>query len=248
MASVERFATVTDFGPGGPYTGQMHAVLVAQAPGIPVIDLLSLAPAFAPKGAAYLLASIAEFTPANTAFVAVVDPGVGGDRGVLVVDTERHWFVGPDNGLLALAARHAPRATVWRVDWRPPRLSNSFHGRDLFAPLAARIAREGSPPGQPIELQAIEGSDWPDDLAEVIFIDHYGNVFTGLRARGIPRGRLVRIGARRLKFARTFGEVSQGEAFWYENANGLVELAVNGGNAAQVLGVELGMPVWVEAP
>jgi len=249
VSSVERFATFTDFGPGDPYTGQMHAALAAEAPaGLPVIDLLSLAPAFSPKPAAYLLAALAEFMPASTAFVAVVDPGVGGDRRVLAVETERHWFIGPDNGLLALAARRATQANVWRVDWRPQRLSSSFHGRDLFAPLAARLARDASAPGQPIDLQAIEGSDWPDDLDQVIFIDHYGNAFTGLRAKGVSRDCVIRVGARRLGFARTFGEVRPGHPFWYENSNGLVELAVNGGNASQLLGLGLGDPVRIEVP
>lgn len=247
MASVERIATFTDFGPGGPYTGQMHAVLAAEAPGVPVIELLSSAPAFRPQPAAYLLAALAGFMPSNTAFVAVVDPGVGGDRGVLAVETGKHWFIGPDNGLLALALRRAPQATVWRVDWRPPRLSNSFHGRDLFAPLAARIAREGRVRGERTESGAIEGGQWPDDLAEVIFVDHYGNVFTGIRAARVPPDRSIGVGSTRLAFARTFSEVSPGQAFWYENANGLVELAVNGGNAAQQLGLALGQPVRVEA-
>ena len=248
LGSVKRFATFTDFGPGGPYTGQMHAVLSAEAPGLPVIELLSLAPAFSPKPAAYLLASLAEFMPGDTAFVAVVDPGVGGDRGVLALHTHRHWFIGPDNGLLALAARRAGQATLWRVDWRPPHLSDSFHGRDLFAPLAARIARGALPLAKRVDRQAMQGADWPDDLAQVIYIDPYGNAFTGLRADQVARDRLISVTGRRMRFARTFSAVDPGQAFWYANSNGLVELAVNGGNAAQVLGLGLGEPVRVEAP
>jgi S-adenosylmethionine hydrolase len=226
----------------------MHAMLLAEAPGVPVIDLLALAPRFAPMPAGYLLAAVADFMPAHTAFVAVVDPGVGGDRAALAVRTDRHWLVGPDNGLLAIVARRARECAVWQVGWRPPRLSDSFHGRDLFAPLAARIARGEALASRPMELRAMQGSDWPEDLAEIIFVDHYGNCFTGVRAATLGRDRVIRVGHRSLRFARTFSAVGQGQAFWYANSNGLVELAVNGDNAAKVLGLGPGDPVRIEDP
>ena len=244
--SVHRFATFTDFGPGGPYTGQMVAVLGAEAPGVPVVDLLALAPRFSPLPAAYLLAALAEFMPGNTAFVAIVDPGVGGDRAALALRTDRHWFVGPDNGLLAVVARRARGRVLWQVDWRPPHLSDSFHGRDLFAPLAARIATAEPVAASHVDLDAIQGADWPDDLAQIIFVDHYGNCFTGLRAATMARDEAIWVRDRRLGFARTFSAVGPGQAFWYENSNGLVELAVNGGSAAQVLGLRPGDPVRLE--
>ncbi len=240
-------ATFTDFGPGGPYTGQMQAVLITQAPGTPVVDLLSLAPGFAPKPAAYLLAALASRMPERSLFLCVVDPGVGSGRRGLVLQTEDYCYVGPDNGLLAVAARRQPEARVWEIDWRPDQLSSSFHGRDLFAPVAAAIARGEAPAGRSCSLHTMVGWDWPEDLAEVLFIDHYGNAYTGLRAAGLDRSQELRVGSHRLAYARTFSEVTQGQAFWYQNSCGLVEVAVNGASAVARLGLEVGQPVILAA-
>ncbi|MDH3597421.1 MAG: SAM-dependent chlorinase/fluorinase, partial [Rhodospirillales bacterium] len=139
----------TDFGLDGPYVGQMKAVLHAEAPGVPLIDLMADAPAFDARAAAYLLAAYAPAFPAGCVFLAVVDPGVGGPRLPLAVEADARWFVGPDNGLLAPTARRAEAARTWQVTWRPDRLSASFHGRDLFAPVAARLALGEEPPGSP---------------------------------------------------------------------------------------------------
>ncbi|MFQ5765703.1 MAG: SAM-dependent chlorinase/fluorinase, partial [Rhodospirillales bacterium] len=131
----------TDFGLDGPYLGQVKAVLYRDAPGIPIVDLFANAPAHDPKRAAYLLAAYAPAFPAGTVFLAVVDPGVGGARAAGVLDADGRWYVGPENGLFALVQRRVeapPR--WWEIRWRPERLSATFHGRDLFAPVAARIA------------------------------------------------------------------------------------------------------------
>ena len=240
-------ATFTDFGPGGPYTGQMQAVLLTQAPGTPVVDLLSLAPGFSPKPAAYLLAALAEQMPRQSLFLCVVDPGVGSERRGLVLQTQDYCYVGPDNGLLAVAARRQHEARVWEIDWRPEQLSSSFHGRDLFAPVAAGIARGEPPPGRLCGLDSMVGWDWPDDLAEILFIDHYGNAYTGLRAAGLDRSQALHVGPHRLTYARTFSEVPSGQGFWYENSCGLAEVAVNGASAVAGLGLELGQPVFLEA-
>ena len=151
----------TDFGPGGPYTGQMKAVLAREAPGIPVIDLADDLPACDPEPAAYLLAAFARAFPPGAVFVCVVDPGVGSDRAPVALSTDERWYVGPDNGLLAIAARRADDARWFTIDWRPLSLSPSFHGRDLFAPVAARIARGEAVPGTPLDVDATVGIDWP---------------------------------------------------------------------------------------
>ena len=143
-------ALITDFGSQGPYVGQLKAVLATEAPNIPVIDLLSNAPVVRPKASAYLVAALAEQMPVETLFLTVIDPGVGGERQGLVLETDRFWFVGPDNGSLALAARRSNECRLWSINWQPPKLSASFHGRDLFAPVAARIARGDAVPGVPM--------------------------------------------------------------------------------------------------
>lgn len=233
---------MTDFGPTGPYMGQMQAVLYREAPGVPVVTLFSDAPRCNPRASAYLLAAYATEFPRGSVFVVVVDPGVGTEtRRPVIVEADQRWFVGPDNGLFELIRRRAVvSCRCWEINWRPPHLSASFHGRDLFAPVAAHLARGEMAPGKVVECAR---NDWPDDLAEVIYIDYFGNAMTGLRAAAVCPDTVIAVGGRQLQRAMTFGAVAPGEAFWYENANGLVELAANQGSAAQQLDLAIGTPV-----
>lgn len=240
-------ALLTDFGLEGPYIGQVKAVLLREAPGVPVVDLFADLPPFNPKAAAYLLpAYAAEFLP-GTVFVCVVDPGVGSERGALVVKADGHWFVGPDNGLFEIVGQRAEAVQRWRITFKPARLSASFHGRDLFAPVAAQLAMGAPVPGDPIEPKQSEWKAWPEDLYEVVYIDHYGNAMTGVRASTLGTEAMLGIRGRRLPYARTFSEVQVGQPFWYENANGLVEFALREGSFTATIGVRIGDAFTLEA-
>lgn len=237
----------TDFGAAGPYVGQVKAALLAEAPSAPVIDLVADAPAFAPQPSAYLLAALAAEMPKGAVWLCVVDPGVGGDRLPLVAEIDGRLYVGPDNGLFEPLARRARAVRSWRISWRPGRLSATFHGRDLFSPIAGRLAR-GLRPEQigcvPMDFPFRPG--WPDDLAEIIYVDHYGNALTGLRASGADSSRDLKIAGQVVKNGRHYAEVPQGTAFWYENSIGLVEVAVSGGRANDLLAIGVGAKVaWV---
>jgi len=235
----------TDFGLQGPYTGQMKAVLHQLAPAVPVVDLFADAPVGNPKASAYLLAAYAQWFAAGTVFLCVVDPGVGGTRPPIILEADGRWYVGPGNGLFELVQRRAKTARCWDIDWKPERLSASFHGRDLFAPVAAMLARGEPPPGRPRKDDTHRRKDWPDDLCEVVYIDHFGNAMTGLRALILPcAARLVAVG-QALEPAQTFSDRPPGTAFWYENSNGLVEIAVNQGRADRELGLTIGIPIEV---
>ncbi len=237
----------TDFGLHGPYTGQMKAVLHEKAPGISVVDLFADAPTNDPKLSAYLLAVYAAWFPARTVFLCVVDPGVGGERPAMIVEADGRWYVGPGNGLFELVQRRAKEARSWDIDWKPEHLSASFHGRDLFAPVAAMLARGEPPPGRPHKNGEGRQADWPDDLAEIVYIDHFGNAMTGLRAATLsPNARLAAAG-QLLERARTFSDRPPGSAFWYENSNGLAEIAVNQGRADRDLGLVIGSQVEIVA-
>ena len=231
----------TDFGLDGPYVGQVKAVLAREAPDALVLDLLADAPVFDPQASAYLLAALAPEFQGGAVFLCVVDPGVGdASRRPAAVQADGRWFVGPDNGLFNVVARRAATLEWWDITWRPERLSASFHGRDLFAPVAARIARGLPPPGQRQEPQTRLRPGWPDDLARIVYIDRFGNALTGLRATTLaPTDRLA-VHGRELGRARTFSDVPAGTAMWFENANGLAEIAVNRGRADQVLGLRVG--------
>ena len=168
----------------------------------------------------------------------------------MVLSAGGRWYVGPDNGLFELVARRAAGGVRWwEITWRPERLSASFHGRDLFAPVAARIALDppqGEVPGALARpADAVSRFDWPDDLAEVVYIDGFGNAFTGVRADRVPAQAELRVSGRRLRRSTTFSEVAAGEAFWYENANGLVEIAVNRGRADHVLDLKPGTKITI---
>jgi S-adenosyl-L-methionine hydrolase (adenosine-forming) len=230
----------TDFGSTGPYVGQMKAVLAREAPGVPVIDLFTDLPAFRIKAAAYLLAAYVSEFPQGTVFLCVIDPGVGSERRAAVVRADGRWFVGPDNGLFNVLAQRAANLQWWDIDWRPERLSHSFHGRDLFAPVAARLARGDAVPGQAVEPVTRLLTGWSTDLFEIVYMDHFGNLMTGIRASNVQRSDILEVGNCHLQYATTFSDVERGDAFWYINANGLVEIAVNQGRANEVLGLKVG--------
>lgn len=232
----------TDFGPSGPYTGQMESVLQQAAPNVPVINLLSNAPTADPRLSSYLLAALRHSFPANSVFLAVVDPGVGGERRAVVLHADGQTFVGPDNGLLNTVAVQAQDAQWSEITWRPEHCSMSFHGRDLFAPVAAKLAINAADDLlQPFDRNDL--CDWPQDSAEVIYFDYYGNAMTGLRYHEIYAGKTLAVNGIAIKQAGTFGDVEEQQAFWYNNSSGLIEIAVNKGRAEQQLNLELGMPI-----
>ncbi|MDR3515143.1 MAG: SAM-dependent chlorinase/fluorinase [Azospirillaceae bacterium] len=237
----------TDFGVAGPYLGQVRAVLALAAPGIPVIDLFADLPPWRIQPAAYLLGAYAPALPPGSLVLGVVDPGVGTERRPVVVEADGRSFVGPDNGLFAPLVRRAARAMAHHVTWAPAQLSVSFHGRDLFAPIAARRARGEAVPGVPIAPETLDRPSWPDDLAEIIYIDVYGNAMTGLRASTVAPDAVLRVGTTAVPPARVFGAVPPGALFWYANSNGLAEIAANQGRAATILGLSVGDPVVLVA-
>jgi S-adenosylmethionine hydrolase len=232
----------TDFGVQGPYLGQIEMVLRTEAPGIDIINLLGNAPTGDPQRSAYLLAALRRSIPLGSVVLAVVDPGVGSERLPVALQVDGVWFVGPDNGLfntIAVQSFHAE----WRIiDWRPESFSASFHGRDLFAPIAACIARNDfSWPYHPYA-----GPDlglWPADLPEIVYVDHYGNAISGLRYTQDLDGRLLAAKGCCIPQARVFADVGEGEVFWYCNSMGLIEIAVNRGSAEQRLGLVPGTKI-----
>jgi S-adenosylmethionine hydrolase len=240
-------ALFTDFGTGGPYLGQLRAVLTERAPATVVIDLMNDAPAFTPRAAAYLLDAVRRPFPPGTVFVCVVDPGVGtATREPVVLRADGAWFVGPGNGLLNRVAASDPHRRAWRIEPVPADVSSSFHGRDVFAPAAALIATGGGPPGR--EVPDLPGfSCWPRDLNEVVYVDGFGNAWTGIRADALPGHARLRCGDALIERAATFGDVPPGTAMWYANSSGLAELAVNRASAMESLGLRVGMPVEVQA-
>jgi len=225
---------LTDFGVGDPYVGQIHLRLSILAPDARVIDLFHGLPNFTVEAAAYLVPAYCQLLPPGAVVMAVVDPGVGGSRHAISLLAGGRHYLGPDNGIFEMVARREG-VTNCESLLIPDDVAATFHGRDVFAPAAAALARGVSSVGTPISLTRF--GDWPDEGMMIVYIDHYGNAITGVRAR--PEQRLLMIRGQTLTRARTFGDRPDGEPFFYENANGLIEIAACKRSAAEVLCLQL---------
>ncbi len=228
----------TDF--GLPYTAQMHTALRQSGWKGDIISLLQDAPSFNSKASAYLLASYVPKFPSNTIFICVVDPGVGGSRAPIAIKADKNWFIGPDNGLFEIILRQCKECIPWRITWQPESLSASFHGRDLFAPVAGMLAGGTHPKTLAEPFKPSRREAWPDDLAEVIYIDGFGNAMTGIRINNLSNNTEIEVNGKRLLRSQKFSDNAIGQAFWYENANGMVEISVNQGHADHELGLKVG--------
>jgi S-adenosylmethionine hydrolase len=243
----------TDYGAGSGYPAQVKAVLLSAVPDARIVDVSHEVPRFDVLGGALLLEACVPWFPAGAIHVAVVDPGVGTSRRALcAVDAAGRILVGPDNGLLtpflgpgARAFEIAPGRAV------PAPRAATFHGRDVFAPAAAFLARGGEPgalgpPVDPVRLH------WPVAQAgrgelrgEALAADPFGNLLTSIRAADLAGAEVTRAtaGGRPARWVRTFGEGDPGELLAMIGSGGRVEVAVREGSAAAVLGGTRGIPV-----
>ncbi|MEJ2309625.1 MAG: SAM-dependent chlorinase/fluorinase [Gammaproteobacteria bacterium] len=234
--------TFTDFGLAGPYLGQVEERVYRIDPALRVMHLVADAPGYSPVEAGHLLAALASHTGEGV-FLAVVDPGVGGHRKALAVDCGSQWFVGPDNGLFAALLAHREDARCFRIMHEPEVLSETFHGRDLFAPVAARLAA-----GHFVALEPVAAPDYAADILLahcVVYRDHYGNLMTSIRGGELDEGRALLLGDESISHAPRFEAVGHGEAFWYVNSIGLVEIAVNQGTAAERFQADVGSSIRI---
>ena len=254
----------TDFGERDYYVGAVKGVLSSICPGFAIVDIThAVAPGDVLAGAFVLRNAAAEF-PCGSIHLAVVDPGVGTKRRALAVSGRGSLWVGPDNGLLSFPLEDpgavAREITAPALSGR--RLSATFHGRDLFAPCAARLAA-GYPfalvgpraTGAEILAEAGPAVDSGRVAGQVIHVDRFGNAVTNIAGEdldalaataGPGRGLLVLAGSRRLPVAATYGDVEPGAPVAVVGSCGLLELAVNGGNGAELLQLRRRDPVIVE--
>jgi S-adenosylmethionine hydrolase len=252
----------SDFGTTDPFVGIMKGVLAGRAPGVPVIDVTHGIPPQDVRAGALVLRQAAPWFPPGTIHVAVVDPGVGSARRPLCVATARACYVGPDNGILSLAVEAEGIRTV--VELTEPRFllsprSATFHGRDVFAPVAAALAM-GLPPAAlgPVvtdmtRLALPEPTAAAGELrGEVVYVDHFGNLVTNVRASALvgfsPAGVSVTIaGARVRGVAASYSSARPGEAVAVVNSWDLLEVAVRDGSARALLRAGVGDAVVVRA-
>lgn len=241
--SVKSIALFTDFGVQSLYLAEVEAVVRQLAPSVHVYTLVADAPRCDPLRSGYLLAAISHRLPAQTIVIGVVDPGVGTDQRLpIVLESGGRMYVGPGNALFSQVSQEGPVQHLWEIVWNPDRLSTTFHGRDLFAPIAAQLAT-GTLSPDALRLADHELIATPRDLWEIIYIDHFGNVITGIRGPTVNAGLTLCVRGTSVRFATTFGEVAPHEPFWYVNSMGLIEIAANGVSIAQGLNVRLGSEV-----
>ena len=235
---------MTDYGMVDPYVGMLKSRLAEHAASHLVIDLLHEVPAFNAHSGAHLLAAFADGFPLGSVFLSVVDPGVGTERDAVVMLADGRWFVGPDNGLLSVIGARSADTRYWRINWQPEVLSKTFHGRDSFAIIAAEIATGNFPHDKLKAVEKLNVEFDAGDLARIIYIDHFGNAWTGIR--NVPSN--VRVSAAGLGFKHStcFGFVEKGDGFWFMNSVGLLELAVNRGSASSTYQLKVGDSVLAE--
>lgn len=249
----------TDFGPGSAYVAAVKGVILSIHPAAMIVDLSHDVPPQDIRRAALLLDDAADCYPPETIHLAVVDPGVGTDRAIVYAEIGSQRFIAPDNGLLSrLAARTRPSKIIRLTEpeyWRQP-VSATFHGRDIMAPVAARLALGLDPDRLGPPLEKLTPLDWPQVRSApsridgaVIEIDSFGNLITNIEAEslaGRPTDRRACVVCNIYEtwgIYRTYSDQPGGALIALIGSSGRLELALVGGNAARQLGIELGVPV-----
>ena len=250
----------TDFGVLDWFVGTMKGVILSINPRTSIVDITHEIPAGDIHAAAFALAASYRYFAENTVHVAVVDPGVGGRRKAIAVRTADYLFVGPDNGVLSFVLAREKIQSIRLLTNRKlflPHVSRTFHGRDVFAPVAARLRK-----GLPIEKVGPPAThfvklEWPAPKpkgtsidGEIVYIDRFGNAITNLdpdslAAIGTSGVRLVVFGRRRCPLKPLYQAVPTGKPVAVFGSSGFLELAVNGGSAARLLGLNVGDRVSV---
>jgi S-adenosyl-L-methionine hydrolase (adenosine-forming) len=252
-----RLTLLTDFGTRDGYVGAMKGVIASISPGVALDDISHAVEPGDVRGASLALERYWDRYPSGTVHLVVVDPGVGTERKALAVEADRRLLVLPDNGVVTRVIDSADRwraVSLEREEFWADHPSSTFHGRDLFAPVAARLAaglaleRLGPSVRDPVRLPPLPAPLATGDGAiegRVIGIDRFGNLSTNLPAEELGGWEWVEVAGRRIPRAETYGRVGPGELLTLVSSDGRVEVAVRGGSAAQALSAAVGTPVRV---
>lgn len=255
---------LSDFGLKDPYVAEMKAVILSICSKARIVDITHEVEKFNVRMGAFLLASAAPYFPKGTIHVAVVDPGVGTKRRPIVVVTKQAFYVGPDNGLLMVAAQRQGVAHVYHITNRKfmlPKISRTFHGRDIFTPTAAQLAKGKAPSEVGPEIHdyivpkfAKPCLDKNVLRGEILHIDDFGNIITNiseeeLKKAGISDGDSLQVELKgnqiELKLCEAYGEVEARRPLAIIGSHGFLEISVNQDSAERRFKVKIGEPLWV---
>ena len=233
----------TDFGTADGYVGEVKGVLLSHSPDAELVDITQEIPPQDVERGRLTVARVWRRFPPGTVHLVVVDPGVGSGRAALAVQSEGRFLVGPDNGVLSPALLIAGARAIELP--LPPRSSATFHGRDVFAPAAAALARGesvdalGRLAANPIVRRTPEPTRRLDGAieGEIIVLDRFGNAVTNLIGL---RGGTIELGTRCITVRHTYSEVAPGEPVAVTGSTGFIEIAVRDGDAASALGIRRG--------
>ncbi len=249
---------ITDFGTSDGYVGEVKGAILSAAPDATLVDVAHDVPPGDIEAAAWILSRVWSRYPEGTVHLVVVDPGVGGARRAMLLESGGRWFVGPDNGVVSRALGEGGPDSAWELD--PDRcasdtLSSTFHGRDLFAPAAARVVA-GEPPtalGDPIEFESINRMDVIPPTrsrdrvrGHVAHVDRFGNLVTDIPASWVSPSALTELGGVEISGVRlSYTSVDPGHLVAVIGSAGTLEISVREGSAAEQLSVARGEPVLV---
>jgi S-adenosylmethionine hydrolase len=247
----------TDF--GTLYPASLKAVILGICPGTDIVDITHSIPHADIRAGAFALYTVAEYFPAGTVHIAVVDPGVGTSRKALAILSGGQYFVGPDNGLMIPAARKLGDPEVYEITNKgfTGTVSSTFHGRDIFARIGALLSKGmhfrevGERTDDYSDLDLLDAVMQADRIAaKVIYIDDFGNVVTNvlhsLMSQRIPSGAVLQIAGHSIPFLKTYGQVPVGGILSVIGSHGFLEIAVNRGSAAEMLGLHNGDRITIE--
>ena len=246
-----KIATLTtDFGLKDPYAAEMKAIILSICPNAAIVDITHEIPRFNIRMGAYTLASAAPYFPKGSVHVAVVDPGVGTKRRPILIQTAQGFFVGPDNGILVLAAEKQGIKRIHELanpQLMLPKVSNTFHGRDIFAPAAAHLLNEVKPEEFGPEIREAAKPEFAkitrkNDalIGGVLHVDGFGNIITNIDEKEVAQSRLkaevnVELPECTLKLSlfKAYGEAKPSQPLALIGSHGFLEVALNQGNAAK---------------
>jgi hypothetical protein len=247
----------TDFGMKDPYVAEMKAVILDISPDATIIDVSHKIEKFNIRMGAYVLASVSPYFPKGTIHVAIVDPGVGTTRRPILIQTKHSYFVGPDNGVLALAARNEEIEHMRRITNQKlmlPKISSTFHGRDIFAPTAAHLANGTLPEEFGPEISKIVTPEFTKIIrrkdmlvGEVIHIDDFGNIITNfgekelklMNAKALVNVKLKGV-KQKLKLCKSYAEVKPKKPLAIIGSHNFLEISINQGDAAKHFKIKSG--------